>query len=400
MHVIGRAHTVPRAGMTLFVLALVGLLPRPSPAEPAQPPAVDLRHITVSEAGATAPVKGSDERAVLTLDPKLQQASARLLAGANPVAGAVVAADARTGKVLVWVDRSRGRARPGSVLLKRVAPAASLFKIVTAAALLEKAQIPPQTRVCTSGGQRGIERRHLEPPEQGQDRLCAPFSDALGHSRNAVFAQLATRHLMRSDLVDMAAELGFNQAVPFDTKLPFGEVSVPYNDLAFARTAAGFVGSRLSPLGALELAYVIAAGGQTVQPRIVERAGPYRAPSRRRVLRRVMTTWTARHLRRMMEVTVHSGTSLDVFSDQKGRSYLRGIRVAGKTGTLKRSANAPTTTWFVGFAPSTKPRVVVSVLVENGEVWRRKANEVARDVLRAYFADRGAAGVTHPLEND
>jgi cell division protein FtsI/penicillin-binding protein 2 len=160
------------------------------------------------------------------------------------------------------------------------------------------------------------------------------------------------------------------------------------------------VGSRLSPLGALELAYVIAAGGQTVQPRIVERAGPYRAPSRRRVLRRVMTTWTARHLRRMMEVTVHSGTSLDVFSDQKGRSYLRGIRVAGKTGTLKRSANAPTTTWFVGFAPSTKPRVVVSVLVENGEVWRRKANEVARDVLRAYFADRGAAGVTHPLEND
>ncbi len=396
---IGRAHTLRRSGMTLTAMALVGLSPTPSLAEPARAPTVDLRHIAVAETEATAPIQGSTERAVLTLDPKLQRVSARLLARANPVAGAVVVADVRTGKVLVWVDRSRGQNQPGSVLLHKVAPAASLFKIVTAAALLDKAQIPPQTKVCTRGGQRGIERSHLEPPQRGQDRVCAPFSEALGHSRNAVFAQLATRHLMRNDLVDMADHLGFNHAVPFDEPLPFGEVNVPYNDLEFARTAAGFLGSRLSPLGALELAYTVAAGGQSVQPQIVERAGSYRASPQRRVLGRVMTAWTARHLRRMMEVTVHSGTSLEVFSDERGRAYLRGIRVAGKTGTLKLSASSPTTTWFIGFAPSTKPRIVLSVLVENGTVWRRKANEVARDVLRAYFAERGSAGVTHPLED-
>ena len=130
---------------------------------------------------------------------------------------------------------------------------------------------------------------------------------------------------------------------------------------------------------------------------IVESAGEYRAPRRRRVLGRIMRWWTARQLRRMMEVTVHSGTSLDVFSDSSGRSYLGSVRVAGKTGTLRLSRQAPTTTWFVGFAPSRRPRVVVSVLIQNGPVWRRKANEVARDMLRTYFAARGYRGVTDPL---
>ena len=43
-----------------------------------------------------------------------------------------------------------------------------------------------------------------------------------------------------------------------------------------------------------------------------------------------------------------------------------------------------------------RPRIAVSVLLENGPGWRRKANEVGRDLLRAYFADRGSRGVTVP----
>jgi hypothetical protein len=42
--------------------------------------------------------------------------------------------------------------------------------------------------------------------------------------------------------------------------------------------------------------------------------------------------------------------------------------------------------------------VVVAVLLANGSVWRRKANEVARDVLRTWFAARGRPGITRPPE--
>jgi cell division protein FtsI/penicillin-binding protein 2 len=98
----------------------------------------------------------------------------------------------------------------------------------------------------------------------------------------------------------------------------------------------------------------------------------------------------------MMEVTVHSGTSLDAFTNDSGQSYLGAIRVAGKTGTLKPSKSSPTTSWFIGYAPSRAPQIVVSVMLNNADLWYRRANEVARDVLRVYFSERGTRGVTAP----
>jgi peptidoglycan glycosyltransferase len=386
-------------GVALILPALTAVLlgSVPSPAEPVAEPAVNLRKIAVTDHDASAPLLSSKGRATLTLEPKLQRAADRLLRLADPVAGAVILVHAPSGKTLVWSERKRGGAGPGAVLLDTQAPSASLFKLVTAAALLEKAGIPLHARVCTRGGKRSIEREHLEPPRRGEGVHCTPFADALGYSRNAVFAQLATRHLLRDDLARMAEAFCFNQASPFATGASLGTLKLPYNDLEFARAAAGFQASTLSPLGALNLAYTVAEGGRSVQIRIVERSGEYRAPARRRVRSRVVGPWTAKQLRRMMEVTVHRGTSLEAFADEDNKAYLSDIRVAGKTGTLRPSSQAPTTTWFIGFAPSRSPQVVISVLVQNAPVWRRKANELARDMLRVYFANRGYPGVTHPL---
>ena len=264
-------------------------------------------------------------------------------------------------------------------------------------ALLERGHVHPQKRVCWAGGEHGIWRRHLVAPQRGKVQ-CGPFGQALGYSRNAVFAQLATNNLMYSDLVETIKQFGFNAPVPFDANVQLGTASVPVDDLGFARTAAGFENSTLSPLGALSLAYDVAAGGQAIRLHIVEQAGSYSAPAKRQLAHRVMSEHAAANLRWMMEVTVHSGTSLEAFSDESGQSYLGKVRVAGKTGTLQESSGAPTTTWFIGFAPSRDPRIVVSVLLENGAVWRRKANEVARDVLRAYFAAQGVYGVSPPLD--
>jgi peptidoglycan glycosyltransferase len=77
------------------------------------------------------------------------------------------------------------------------------------------------------------------------------------------------------------------------------------------------------------------------------------------------------------------------------------IRVAGKTGTLTKPApDGPFYTWFVGFAPSRKPEVAISVLVANHLKWRVKATNVACDMLRVYFADKGAPGVRDPGDRD
>ena len=105
---------------------------------------------------------------------------------------------------------------------------------------------------------------------------------------------------------------------------------------------------------------------------------------------------TARRLRRAMEITVHSGTAREAFVDDAGRSLLGPIQAAGKTGTLCPKAGAPTASWFVGFAPSDRPKVVVSVLLQNPERWYRKGHQVARDLLAAYFRRRGVQGIKGP----
>jgi cell division protein FtsI/penicillin-binding protein 2 len=93
---------------------------------------------------------------------------------------------------------------------------------------------------------------------------------------------------------------------------------------------------------------------------------------------------------------VASGSAFKTFHDTSGKPYLPHIRVASKTGTLTRQQENRHYTWFVGFAPADKPEVAISALVVNTPVWRIKAPQLARDVLRAYFAKRGAPGVSPP----
>lgn len=353
------------------------------------PPVVDLSAIEIRSRAVVARTT-SGRTAELTLEPTLELAARKLLTRARPVEGAVVAVDVQSGRLLAWAESKSG------VITRAQAPAASVFKLVTTTALFETGRATPRDEVCIVGGERGIEREHLEPPRR-RGALCRPLSEALGFSRNAAFAQLATRHLLRSDLSTTAERLGFNGSVPFDWPAPLGELSVPYNDLEFARTATGFRDSTLSPLGAAYLATLVARGGQPVRLRLIARADDYEAPNEPELLTRAMSTATARRLARMMEVTVHSGTARNAFSDEQGRSLLPGIRVAGKTGTLRPQSSNTTTSWFVGFAPSRRPEIALSVLLNNGEVWHNRAAEVARDVLRAYFRNRGASNVADPL---
>src|SRR6188768_34710 len=390
-----------RALCAVPLMATLAALPanRAGAAEPR--PALDLDRIAQRDGHWVAPLATGGD-AVLTLDVELQRAATKLLAAANPVRGGMVVLDARNGKILAWAESARD-GRHHQVLTSSRVPAASVFKLVTTAALFETTSLSPKEQVCISGGTHGIERRHLDAP-RGDVIECSPFAYAIGYSKNAVFAQLATHRLLRNGLLDTAQALGFNGLVPFDVDVPVGTLDVPYGDLDFARTAAGFQGSTLSPLGGAYLASVIAHGGQAIRIRVTEpsaaesaAAGDEPNDDQAEVVARVLKPLTAARLRKMMEVTVRSGTCRRAFSDESGHPYLGPMRVSGKTGTLRPESNDGMTSWFIGFAPSQNPEIVISVMLENGAVWRHKANELARDLLRSYFHAHGRPSITDPL---
>ncbi|MCH2109321.1 MAG: penicillin-binding protein, partial [Polyangiaceae bacterium] len=182
----------------------------------------------------------------------------------------------------------------------------------------------------------------------------------------------------REQLAAQAQRLGFNQQLTLDVQGRVGSLELPYNDLDFARAAAGFQDSKLSVFGGAQLALTVANGGKVLPMHFVDEDPDVAS-------KRAFGTRTARRMRKAMEVTAHSGTARDSFVKPNGKGQLGPIQVAGKTGTLRPHRKAPTASWFVGFAPSQAPRIVVSVLLQNPEKWHQKGHQLARDLLAAYF---------------
>ena len=82
-----------------------------------------------------------------------------------------------------------------------------------------------------------------------------------------------------------------------------------------------------------------------------------------------------------------------------GSARCPGIDIAGKTGTAQvvsvdlqkseRTASFKNNAWFVGFAPSIRPEIVVAALVMRGE-HSTVAVPIAREVIKAYFDKKAA----------
>jgi peptidoglycan glycosyltransferase len=130
---------------------------------------------------------------------------------------------------------------------------------------------------------------------------------------------------------------------------------------------------------------VIANRGVLVPPWVVELVqGSEPAPALAEPMR-IIDERVAEALGAMMRETVTRGTAQRAFA--RPPRELRGVRVAGKTGSLHEKKPFRDHTWFVGYAPAENPQVVVASVVINGPLWRVHAPWVAREALAAYFAD-------------
>ncbi len=356
-------------------------------AEPELPVAVDLRQ-AVLEDGRYVQALADGTRAVFTLDPILQQAAERSLRRHPLLHGSVVALEPATGRVLALAERAGGGsgARPA---FDASSPAASIFKVVSAAALLTRAGVAPGEQVCVHGGRRRLRKSEIVGDAR-RDKQCRRFAAALGHSDNGVFARLAYHRLAPEALEDVALAFGFNRTLDLPWDVPPSTLELPGADdrLEYARTAAGFWHSRLSPLHAALLAATVANDGVMLRPwRVAEwRAADGEVIHRGepRPLGRVVDERTAHVLTRMMVETSRRGTGRRVFAHK--REWPFRIEVAAKTGSLSRTKPSHVSySWFVAFAPAEEPRIAVATLVANPLRWYVKAIHVARDTLVAFF---------------
>jgi len=351
--------------------------------------AIDLTRV-VREDGRLVQSLPDGSKIVFTLRPRLQRHAEEMLKQYKVPFAAAFLYDLRHGEVLAMAGYSDADSRLGAaeLCLTPWAPAASVFKVVTAGALVGSG-VKPTSTICYHGGLRGLDRSHLKPDPR-RDKACASLSDAVARSINPVVGRLAVRHLSQQALLHWAERFGFNRPIAFELPTRPSRARIPADALGRAQTAAGFWRTEISPLHGAVIAGVVGSGGVLRWPHLVarvERPGGKRIVPRRSEVHRVLGKRTARQLARMMARTTTEGTARRGFMTGRGQPYLGAFRVAGKTGSLSRSDPPLYYSWFVGFAPVEQPRVALAVLLGNPPKWRIKASTAARLLLSHYLQD-------------
>ena len=350
-----------------------------------------------------AGIGGAGNDVALTLNSKIQQAAQDALAGRT---GACVVMDPDTGAILAMassptydaadfetVIEQANADSSDTRLINRAIHAlyspGSTFKIVSLATALEDGVADENTVYDAPGSMEIGNADVVNFDGNSYGRLT--LAQATELSANTAFGQLGVE--MGADaLVAGAEDFGFNKDIEFALTLYTSLMPDP-DDMTEWETAWAAAGENVgenktashpSPNGpqatVLEMALVgsaIANDGTIMQPYLVD--GIYNANGERSFtaqptkLMQAVSETTAGRVRDVLVGVVNNGTGTDAAID--------GVQVAGKTGTAEKVDGNDS--WFVGMAPADDPRVVVALIIEDGEegVGAQKAQNVLKTAL-------------------
>jgi penicillin-binding protein 2 len=374
------------------------------------------------EMGSMTTIKakpGNDLR--LTLDLDLQMVAE---AGLGEQAGAVVALDPRTGEILAmvshpsydpnefarrmnqesWQQLTSDPQKPlmNKAIQAHIAPG-SIFKIITAAAALETGTIKPSYSLYCPGWVTIYGHTYHDWTwKKGHGHGYVDLHQAIVVSCDVYFYTLGK--LLGIEKIEyFAKRLGLGARTGID--LPAEESglvpSPAWVKKAFKRqwwpgeTISVAIGQGALATTPLQLAYAIggiASSGVFRQPHVAFR-DQLRAlgiDTEENARTFPLDEATVDVLAKGMWGVVNEGGT-------GARARHPGLDIAGKTGTAQvvsmalmessRKQEYMSNAWFVGFAPSTNPEIVVAALVMHGNN-SAVAVPIARDVIRTYFDKR------------
>jgi len=327
-------------------------------------------------------------KATYTLDVKIQQRVTDYFERYKVPYGSFVAISPKTGKILALADYSAREPQKKDIALQASYPAASLFKVITAAAVVEEKHISADIPIPYRG-----EFNRLRPDywkdNAKKDTLEMSMAEAFAKSNNIVFAKVAYRWLDIPTLVDYGERFQFNHTIPFENPIQISRMEINGDEGGLEQTAAGFGKVAISPVHAALITSAIANEGTMMAPCMVDfvtnTAGEKLYECMPREINKPISSNTARVLKEMMRETVQNGTVKNIFHHHRRKKSIRKISIGGKTGSLRGKNPKGRYTWFVAMAPLENPEIVVAAMVVNDPVWHITAPQVAKEGLSAYF---------------
>ncbi|WP_439032660.1 penicillin-binding transpeptidase domain-containing protein [Gordonia terrae] len=266
----------------------------------------------------------------LSLSRTVQNAAQRAVDATNRFQIAMVAVQPSTGRILAVAQNNAADAQ-GPIATTGLYPPGSTFKMVTAAAAINRKMATPDTTVgCPGAIQIGP---RLIPNYDGFSLGAVSMLRAFAQSCNTTFAKLASE-MGPSDLAHAAAAMGIGQQYEI-AGLDAVSGSVPIENELVARSEDGFGQGKVlvSPLGLALVAATVANGSKAPVPQLI-----LDKPTKVEGPQPTMSPDVYRQLRPMMRAVITSGTASVI--DGQGAVF-------GKTGEAEFDGGSHA--WFAGY---------------------------------------------------
>ena len=287
-----------------------------------------------------------------TILPKLQKYIQGLLRQSRTVQAAVVVLNPIDGRILAMASRDT-HGDPHNLCLKAVFPAASLFKIVSAAAAIEAAGYTPEKTLFYQGSRYTLYKSQLKQ-SRGRYSRRTSFRRAFASSNNAVFGKIGIYDLGLETIETYADRFYFNRLIPFELSVEVSHFFVPEDEFGLAEVASGFnKKTLLSPLHAALLSAVVVNKGRLASPWLVDTVrdenGGVLYRGRQRILNAPVNLETSNSLKLMMQDTARYGTSSRAFSWLRRQTRFKSYQFGAKTGTINDRNDRYKFDWLAGF---------------------------------------------------
>ena len=327
-----------------------------------------------------------------SLDISLQNFMLRTIDRTTSIHVGIVAMDPAEGRILAMVGFDKTDPLNNPCTDSRF-PAASIFKIITAAAAIEKFDYSVGSYFTYNGRKHTLYKSQIAERSNRYTKRIT-LRDSFAQSVNPVFGKLGAFYLGKTDLEKYATAFGFNQDIEFEIQLPTSFVSLSDDFYQWAEVASGFNReTTISPIHGALITSAILNRGTLLEPTIIDRItdenGEAVYSSHTTVINQAITPKTSMIMNDLMVATIRSGTCKKVFKGYQKDSILSRLNIGGKSGSINSRIKNQRHDWFVGFAEEKdgSEKLVISIVVTHNKYIGKRAARYARIAIRHYFGN-------------
>ena len=338
---------------------------------------------------------GKRLRVQTSIDPSLQNYLIKKLDRKNSSHIGIVAMDPENGRILSLVGYNKSDPSKNPCLESSF-PAASIFKIITAAAALEKGNLRLDSKLQYNGGKYTLYKSQLKEKTNKYTNKIS-LKDAFAKSVNPVFGKLGSLYLGKDELESYARAFGFNRLINFEFFLSPSPIVLTDEPYQWAEIASGFNRqTKMSPLHGALITATIFNQGRLIEPTIVDRIidekGVDLYQSQPATIHQAFAPGTSEAMDELMKATIRSGTVRGAFRKYRRDKIISRLEIGGKTGTINNKTDEVKYEWFVGYAQDKAGdgKLILSVLVAHQKYIGIRATQYAIMAFKKYFKMRFA----------